>query len=242
MTNPSDEGAAQEYARLADANPEVVTDGVGEAPAEHEGISRVRHALRVVVAAVIMLILGASATAGYNWWQTRPNPEIRALTTEQAGLLELVAKEKSNGFNDGAIGSLVANGYDLAAQSVDKNTDTYYIVLTKCKFVPTECAERLSESTEPVVYLGIPEELPDLLDEIYFVATQVRVDFPIGDGQVKRCSVYRGKAEVGEPWPLSFSLPKTIEALKVFNGNQPFINRSPDNGASYWECTVEEVG
>lgn len=240
MTHLTDEqGAAAEYARRADVNQEVMTDGVGEAESEHAGISRVRHMLRVILTGFIMMGVGATLVGAFSWWQTRPDPEVRTLTSDHAGLLELQAKESTDGFNDGALGALVANGYKPVGQSTDNNTHTYYIILARCDRGPTECIKRLDEPDHPVVYLGIPEELPELLDDIHFVAAQVRVDIPIGDGRVKQCSVYRGKAEVGEPWPVSFNLPKTITALQGFIGDADFINRSPDGGASYWECTAQ---
>jgi hypothetical protein len=237
LTDESD--AAAQYASRAGANREVVTDGFGEAEAEYAGISSVRRTLRLVFTAFVMMVLGATAFGAYDWSQTRSNPEIVMLSDRQAGMLEYATDDGVDSFNNGAAKTLVSNGYKIVAQSVDGNTGNYYIIFAKCDTPLAECAKRLDESKHPVVYLGIPYELPELQERIYFIATKVRVDFPLGDGQVRQCSVYRGKAEVGDPWPLSFKLPQTIAALQGFNGDSDFADKSPDNGVSFWECAVQ---
>lgn len=234
--------ATAAYERAMDRNPEHVTDGYGESGAEHQGITRVRHLFIVACAAVVSLIIGATAVAVISWLSTRPDPTVYALSPEQHSVLLLEADEKTRGFNTKAIVTLVKNGYEPVAQSVDHNTDEFYIILVKCSDGYLVCAKQIETSPDPVVYLGIPGELAENPASVRFIATQVRIDFPLGDGRVQRCVVYRGKVLIGEAGPVTYDLLKTLNALQGFAGEREFIDQSPDNDASFWECSPEEVG
>lgn len=238
----SEHGGDAGYAADVRMNPGVTVDGYTESEAEHAGIGRVRHWLTVLAVAFVALTLGATAVAVTDWWTSRPNPTIQTLNPEQYQVLLAAADKNGHGFNNKAIVALKANGYKPVAQSVDHNTDTYYVVLVKCSGDYRACAEQIEPTMETVVYLGIPNELAQRPPPVRFIATQVQVDYPLPEGRIQRCSVYRGKVLLGEAGPVTYDLPKTLGTLKLFADERKFTDESPDGDASFWACAPEKVG
>lgn len=236
--------AAEGYRKEVAQHPERVTDGYGEAPDEAAGINSVRRVIRVGLVLILMFGLGGVTVGVYNWLNTRSNPAVDALTTHQRDLFMQAADRNSRGFNDGAIGALTApgNDYEPVAIRTDNNLGQRHVVMAKCSGDLVACAKKVSQSPEPVVYIGLTDELTNDSTVVRFSPVDVFVDFPRYEN-VLRCAVHGGdKVLVGEAGATTFNLPQTVELLNKFAGNREFTDQSPDGDVSFWDCELRKRG
>jgi hypothetical protein len=232
------EGYREEVAR----HPERVTDDYGEAPEEAAGINSVRRVIRVSLVLILMFGLGGVTVGVYNWLSTRSNPTVSKLTTHQYELLMKAADRNSRGFNDGAIGALTApgNDYQPLAIRTDSNLGQRHVVMAKCSSDLASCAKKISQSPDPVIYIGLTDELTDSSTVVRFSPVDVFVDLPRYEN-VLRCAVHGGdKVLVGEAGATTFNLPQTVELLNKFAGNREFTDQSPDGDVSFWDCALRK--
>jgi hypothetical protein len=236
--------AAEQYRSEVAANPERMVDGYGEAPEETAGIGGVRRVVKMGLIGILLFALGGSVVGFYNWQTTRSNPAVQTLTEHQYELFMAAADKNSRGFNDGAIGALTgANEYEPVAIRTDSNLGQRHVVMAKCLHRDrATCARELSQDSNPVIYIGLTDEVTQDATTVRFSPVDVFIDLPRYD-RVLRCAVHGGdKVLVGEAGPTTFNLPRTVQLLDGFAGDREFTNESPDGDLSFWDCTFRKRG